>query len=161
MGGIADQRYGPKPVVAVTATILALCCLLVISTTQTEVLFITVAEAGQETSLPDYIFYLAGALIGAAGGSLQAASRTLLVDQVERDRVTEAFGLYALSGKATTFIGPLSIALVTGIVASEGFGLSAQDAQRIGVTPIIVLFALGLALLPMVRSRYHGAPAAA
>ena len=161
LGGIADQRYGPKPVVAVTATILALCCLLVISTTQTEVLFVTVAEAGQETSLPDYIFYLAGALIGAAGGSLQAASRTLLVDQVERDRVTEAFGLYALSGKATTFIGPLSIALVTGIVASEGFGLSAQDAQRIGVTPIIVLFALGLALLPMVRSRYHGAPAVA
>ena len=34
-------------------------------------------------------------------------------------------------------------------------GLSAQDAQRLGVTPIIVLFLIGLALLPLVRSRYQ------
>ena len=160
LGGFADQRFGPKTVVSTAATALALCCILVISTTQTDVLFITVANAGEATSLPDIVFYVAGGVIGAAGGALQAASRTLLVDQVERDRVTEAFGLYALSGKATTFIGPFSIALVTGFFASEAFGLSTQEAQRIGVTPVVLLFVIGLALLPWVKSREYELKAA-
>jgi len=155
LGGRADQRYGPKTVVTWSILILIFCCVLVISTTQTEVLFMPVAAAGGTSSLPDIVFYAAGALIGSAGGAIQAASRTLLVDQVDRDKVTEAFGLYALSGKATTFIGPLSIAFATAFFASEAFGLSAQDAQRLGVTPIIVLFAIGLALLPLVKSRYY------
>lgn len=161
LGGRADQRYGPKVVVTWSILLLAFCCLLVISTTQTEVLFVQIAAAGGESGMPDLVFYLAGALIGAAGGAIQAASRTLLVDQVAPDKVTEAFGLYALSGKATTFIGPLSIAFATAFFASESFGLSAQDAQRLGVTPIIVLFMIGLALLPMVKSRHREAAARA
>ena len=71
--------------------------------------------------------------------------------------MTEAFGLYALSGRATSFIGPLAIGLATGLFASEVFGFSSEDAQRIGVTPIVVLFLAGLALLPWVKSRdYSG-----
>lgn len=153
-GGRIDQAYGPKTVVSGSIVMLTLCCILVISTTQTEVLFISVAEAGTESALPDIVFYVAGALIGATGGSIQAASRTLLVDQVPRDKVTEAFGLYALSGRATAFLGPLSIAFATAFFAGEAFGLWPQDAQRLGVTPIVVLFAIGLALLPLVRSRH-------
>lgn len=160
LGGRADQRYGPKTVVVWSILILILCCVMVISTTQTQVLFVSVAATGADSSLPDITFYLAGALIGSAGGAIQAASRTLLVDQVDRDKVTEAFGLYALSGKATTFIGPLAIAFATAFFASESFGFTAQEAQRLGVTPIIVLFVIGLALLPLVRSRAYQ-PAAA
>lgn len=149
-GGRADQAYGPKFVVNVSILILILCSLLVISTTRTEVLFV---EVGEGSRLPDMLFYAAGALIGAAGGSIQAASRTLLVDQVPRTEVTEAFGLYALSGKATTFIGPLSVAAATAWFSSGAFALSPNDAQRLGVTPILVLFMLGFALLPMVKAR--------
>lgn len=159
LGGRADQRFGPRAVVAATTTLLAFCCILVISTTKTEVLFVSIAAPGESSSLPDIVFYVAGALIGAAGGSLQAASRTLLVDQVDRDRVTEAFGLYALSGKATTFIGPFSIAIVTAYFASEAFGLTTQDAQRLGVTPVVALFLIGLILLPWVTSRHKEAQA--
>ena len=90
------------------------------------------------------VFYVAGCLIGASGAALQAASRTLLVDQVEPARVTEAFGLYALSGKATTFVGPLLVAVATGIF----------ESQRIGVMPVIVLFVAGMILLPFVRSAH-------
>jgi UMF1 family MFS transporter len=157
-GGRADQRYGPKVVVTWSILILIFCCVLVISTTPSQVLFVTVAD-GATSRLPDIVFYMAGGLIGAAGGSIQAASRTLLVDQVDRDRVTEAFGLYALSGKATTFIGPLAIAFATAFFAQEALGLSVQEAQRLGVTPIIVLFAIGLALLPLVKTRYVAAAA--
>lgn len=154
LGGRIDQAVGPKPVVGGAILVLTLCALLVISTTQTEVLFVALPP-GTGENLPDIAFFLAGALIGAAGGAVQAASRTLLVDQVERERVAEAFGLYALSGKATTFIGPFAIALATAYFASERFGLSGEDAQRLGVTPILVLFLLGLALLPFVGSRHR------
>ena len=158
LGGRMDQAFGPKLVVSVSIVILTLCCIVVISTTRTDVLFMTVAGGAGENRLPDIVFYVAGAFIGAAGGSIQAASRTLLVDQVERDRVTEAFGLYALSGRATSFIGPLAIAFATGLFASEVFGLSSEDAQRLGVTPIIVLFVVGLVLLPWVKSREYKVP---
>jgi UMF1 family MFS transporter len=158
LGGRADQTFGPKAVVSVSILVLTVCCILIISTTKSDVLFMTVAPAGTESRLPDIVFYIAGGLIGAVGGSIQAASRTLLVDQVERDKVTEAFGLYALSGRATSFIGPLAIAVATGLFASDAFGLSTQDAQRLGVTPIIVLFLLGLILLPFVRSKQYALP---
>ena len=153
-GGRADQAYGPKFVVNTSILTLILCGMLVISTTRTQVMFI---EVGEGSRLPDMLFYAAGALIGAAGGSIQAASRTLLVDLVPRVQVTEAFGLYALSGKATTFIGPLSVAAATAWFSSGAFALSPDDAQRLGVTPILALFLLGFALLPMVRARVEPA----
>jgi len=144
-GGQVDDRFGPKTVVNASILLLTLCCVLVVSTSPTEVLFMPVGTEAAPSGLPDIVFYIAGCIIGAAGGALQAASRTLLVDQVPADKVTEAFGLYALSGKATTFIGPLLIAQATGLF----------DSQRLGVTPVILLFVLGIALLPMVKSR-HG-----
>lgn len=91
----------------------------------------------------DAIFFACGALIGAAGGALQAASRTLMVRHTTPDRATEAFGLFALSGKVASFMSPALIALVTGISGS----------QRIGISPLIVMFAIGLGLLFFVRAR--------
>lgn len=63
--------------------------------------------------LPDGLFFLCGALIGGAGGALQAAGRTMMVRHATPARATEAFGLYALSGKATAFLAPALIALAT------------------------------------------------
>lgn len=147
-GGRADRAFGPKAVVTGSTLLLILCCVMVMSTTDDEVLFIPVSGA---SGLPDVMFYVAGGLIGAAGGSLQAASRTLLVDQVPRERVTEAFGLYALSGKATSFIAPLSVAAATAWFSSAAF--SPETAQRMGVTPILALFLFGVILLPFVKGQ--------
>lgn len=146
IGGKIDQRLGPKFVVAGCIMLLAAASLIIMSTTTTQVLFMPISPDGFASGLPNLIFYIAGALIGATGGSMQAASRTLLVDQVPRPKVTEAFGLYALSGKATSFIGPLSIAWATGFF----------ESQRLGVTPIVVLFIIGLALLPLVVGHKPG-----
>ncbi len=157
LGGIVDQRYGPKAVVTGSILILTACCLMVISTTRSEVFFVPIA-GGSAAVLPDIVFYVAGGLLGAAGGAIQAASRTLLVDQVARERVTEAFGLYALSGRATSFVGPLAVAVATGLLSSQSLGLSAEDAQRFGVSPIVVLFMLGMVLLPLVESRPYERP---
>ncbi|MBV1897510.1 MAG: MFS transporter, partial [Rhodobacteraceae bacterium] len=90
------------------------------------------------------LFYVAGILIGAAGGAVQSASRHMLTRQGNPDRMTEAFGLYALSGKATSFLAPALIAITTDISGS----------QRLGASPLIVLFALGIVLLIWVKP--HG-----
>ena len=147
IGGKMDDRHGPKLVVTLGIILLTISCLVIVSTAPGEVLFIKVGTAEAPSQLPDIVFYIAGCLIGASGAALQAASRVLLVDQVEPERVTEAFGLYALSGKATTFVGPLLIAVATGMF----------DSQRLGVTPIILLLIAGMVLLPFVRSAHSRA----
>jgi MFS transporter, UMF1 family len=96
---------------------------------------------GPESSLPDIAFYVLGALIGAGAGVLQSASRTMMVRQSPPDRMAESFGLFALTGKATSFLAPLSIAVVTDL----------SDSQRIGVMPLIVMFLIGLVLLWWVK----------
>ena len=54
-------------------------------------------------------YLVLGCLIGAAGGPLQAASRTLLIRIAPKDRIAQYFGLFALTGKVTSFVGPLLI----------------------------------------------------
>ncbi|WP_172297769.1 MFS transporter [Pseudoruegeria sp. HB172150] len=138
IGGKADRAFGPMPVIRTCIVILLFVAVLIASISPTSVLGISVGEG---SSLPDMAFYLAGALIGAAGGALQSASRTMMVRQANPERMTEAFGLYALAGKATTFIAPAAIAVVSDISGS----------QRLGVTPLIVLFLVGLILLAWVK----------
>jgi UMF1 family MFS transporter len=115
-------------------------CAVILLTTRTSVLGLAVPEGSR---LPDRIFMLAGGLLGAAAGALQAASRTFLIDQAEgRVAPTQAFGLFALSGRVTAFIGPALIAVVT----------AATGSQRAGVSPVILLFLVGLVLLYWVKT---------
>ena len=149
-GGRLDDRFGPKRVVSVSIVALSLVSLAIVLTDKDTALLVDVAPG---SALPDIVFYCCGALIGAFGGALQAASRTLLADQADPGRMTEAFGLYALSGKATSFLAPALIAFTTGVVAVGWLGLGSEDAQRLGISPIVGLFLIGLLLLPLVRAR--------
>ncbi|WP_425039948.1 MFS transporter [Primorskyibacter sp. S187A] len=138
LGGRADSRFGPRPVI--TASILALT-LAAISTVLVSRDTVFGMAVGEGSSLPDIVFYVIGAVIGAAGGTLQSASRTMMVRQADPGRMTEAFGLYALAGKATSFIAPLLIGTVTALTGS----------QQLGVSPLIGLFLIGLILLRWVK----------
>jgi UMF1 family MFS transporter len=55
------------------------------------------------------------------------------------------FGLYALSGKATAFLGPALVATVT----------AAAGSQRAGIATIIAFFVVGLVLLAFVPEPPH------
>lgn len=140
IGGKLDARYGPKPVIGWSIVVLLLVCTVIVGLDRTQLWGIPL-EAG--SSMPDIIFYICGGLIGAAGGPLQAASRTLLVRHTTPDRATEAFGLFALSGKVASFISPFLIALVSYF----------SQSARIGISPVILLFALGLVLLIWVKPK--------
>jgi len=75
---------------------------------------------------------------------VQSSSRNMMTRQANQKRMTEGFGLYALSGKATTFLAPWLIAVTTDLTGN----------QRLGVSPLIGLFCLGLILLIWVKP--HG-----
>jgi len=138
VGGRADHRFGPKPVITVCILVLTSVSLIIVFVSRESVLGIAV---GPESTLPDQAFYVLGAIIGAAGGAVQSASRTMMVRQANPERMTEAFGLYALAGKATSFIAPLAIGITT----------AATSSQRLGITPLIGLFLIGLFLLIWVK----------
>lgn len=74
-------------------------------------------------------------------GPVQSASRSLMVRLIaHREMSTEMFGLYALSGRITAFIGPWLLGVVT---LSSG-------SQRVGMATVLVFFMLGaLLLLPV------------
>ncbi len=140
IGGYADKSFGPKPVVRAAVIILIGISILVLGTSREAILGMPVEPA---SALPDYVFYFCGSMIGAAGGALQGASRTLLVHQAEgRVPMTEAFGLFALSGKATAFLAPWLITYAT----------AATGSQAMGISPVIGLFAIGLVLLYWVKT---------
>ncbi|MEM7446268.1 MAG: MFS transporter, partial [Pseudomonadota bacterium] len=88
------------------------------------------------------IFIALALCLGLFVGPAQAASRSLLARLSPAEDVTKMFGLYALTGKSISFVGPLLFASVT----------SAFDSQRIGMTVILALFILGALLLLTVRS---------
>ena len=146
IGGLLDDRLGPKTVVSWSLGLLLLCCIGVVSTSRDQIFFlIDVAPraAGDPmfSAAPDIVYLILGGLIGAGAGPMQAASRTLLVKLAPRDRMTQYFGLYALTGKVTSFVGPLSVGIVTQL----------SNSQRIGIIPMIALFGIGLVLLTRVR----------
>ena len=139
VGGKMDSARGPKPVMTLSIWVLIAVCLVIAGMTPDSLFGLALAPG-----MADKIFYACGMLIGAAGGALQSSSRTMMVFHTTPQRATESFGLYALSGKVTSFIAPAAVALATTISGS----------QRIGIAiPLILLFLLGMVLLVWVKPK--------
>jgi UMF1 family MFS transporter len=92
-------------------------------------------------------FWVGGIGIGTFVGPAQSASRSLMAKLSPADEHAAYFGLYALSGKATAFLGPAIVASVT----------AASGSQRIGLAAIIPFFVIGLlAIWAVEEPRWRG-----
>ncbi|WP_375414287.1 MFS transporter [uncultured Bradyrhizobium sp.] len=145
MGGKLDDRLGPKRVISGSLIILLLSVIWILTVDRDHVLLFEVAPpvpgGGLFAAAAEKAYLLLGCLIGMAGGPLQAASRTLLIRMAPQDRIAQYFGLFALTGKVTSFVGPLLIGIVTAVTAS----------QKAGMAVLVVFFLAGLMLLRRVR----------
>jgi MFS transporter, UMF1 family len=145
LGGKLDDALGPKRVIAGSMMLLLLSIISILLIDRETILFMKVTppvSGGGLFAAPAEKAYLAlGCLIGMAGGPLQAASRTLLIRLAPQDRIGQFFGLFALTGKVTSFMGPLLIGVVTAITAS----------QKAGMAVLVLFFVAGLGLLARVR----------
>jgi len=147
LGGALVDRLGAKTVVLVALALMMVALVGILSVRPGQIgpfpvelpqpgrtLFDSAAERAQLSI---------GALIGVAFGAILASARIILVQLAPPDRLTQFFGLFALSGRITAFLGPLCVAVATQLLAS----------QRAGIAVLLVFFALGMGLLLTVRTR--------
>lgn len=140
LGGRADTRFGPKPVVITSIWVLIGVCFMLVNLSRDSMFGIQLAEGSMT---PDIVFYVCGVLIGGMGGVMQASSRTLMVRHCDMNAPTESFGLYGLTGRATAFIAPFLIGVATTVTGNT----------QLGVSPLLALFLLGLIMLRWVNPR--------
>ena len=138
ISGKYDRKLGPLPVIYFHIFVLIIVSLCIIGMSRTSFYGLGLAEG---STLPDVLFYICGAAIGGSGGGIYSASRSMMVRHTNPARPTEAFGLFALAGKATAFLAPLLIGIFT-------YWLN--DA-RLGFAPVVGLFILGMLLLRWVH----------
>ena len=123
--GFVDDRLGGKRTILVTLVALTACSLLAVWAPSVGWL------------------WLAGLVLGLFVGPNQSASRTLLARFVPEQHTASFFGLFAFSGKITTFAGPLLLGIVT----------EATGSQRLGVATVVGFFVVGGLLLLTVDER--------
>ena len=145
LGGKLDDKLGPKRVISGSMLILLLSIVAILLVDKDSILFVKVAAPAPGGALfsgaAERAYLVLGCLIGTAGGPLQAASRTLLIHMAPKDRIAQYFGLFALTGKVTSFVGPLLIGVVTAVT----------ESQKAGMAVLVPFFAAGLVLLARVR----------
>ena len=86
-------------------------------------------------------FYFVGLLAGAAMGSSQSTSRSLMSKLTPSDKKTEFFGFYSFFGKSSAVVGPLVFGLISYLTKS----------QRIAIISIALFFIIGMLILTKVK----------
>ncbi len=103
-------------------------------------------------------FYIIGALAGFALTGVQSVSRTLVSYFAPEGRSAEFYGIFAVTGRTSSFIGPT----IYGFLAFEAFkyfentrGLSTilaeQAGQRVALGSIVIFLIAGLLILIAVK----------
>ena len=87
------------------------------------------------------VFWAVGIVLGIFIGPAGSASRSMMARLAPAHQRTEMFGIFALTGKVTAFIGPFLFGTATWLF----------DTQRAGMATILVMFVVGAALLTRVR----------
>ncbi len=151
-GGWLDQRIGPKNALIVELTGIVLVLFLGLSITRDAALFGLIPNVRLNdwpffSGSSDFIYLAQGALIAVFATANIASSRSMLIHVAPPGMRGEFFGLFAIAGTVTVWVGPLMI---------EQFTRWSGD-QRIGMSAIALLFFLGLAVLLTVKSERQSA----
>lgn len=125
VGGWADDRFGPKPVILVS--------LIVLIASGTAVLFVQ----GKE------LFWVFGLILTIFVGPVQSASRSFMARITPPGREGEMFGLYATTGRAVSFLGP----------ALTGLFVTLTSDTRYGILGIVIVLLAGLLLMLPVNAK--------
>ena len=92
-----------------------------------------------------HVFWVWGLLLCVFVGPAQSASRSFLARLVPAGREGEVFGLYATTGRAVSFLAPLSFAVF--VEVGRAVLPAGVDAQYFGVLGLVLVLLAGLLLL--------------
>jgi MFS transporter, UMF1 family len=146
LAGWMDLKIGSRrsAMIFVAGSLLAI--VLVCSTSPDTALFIRLSQplqhyGGMFPTIPDIVFCVAQVLAATFVTGGLSSSRALMGKLAPPAMLNEFFGVYAMSGTATSFIGPLAIGVVTTL----------SHSQRIGIASGIAFLVVGMLLLLRVR----------
>jgi len=94
-----------------------------------------IAYYSPETNNPKEWFWVAGVFLGLMVGPNQSCSRSLMARLTPKEKQNEFFGFFALTGKATSFLGPLFFGIVTKF-----------HSQQMALWVVIILLLIGFIL---------------
>tara|TARA_B100001123_G_scaffold431014_1_gene551842 strand:- start:675 stop:1907 length:1233 start_codon:yes stop_codon:yes gene_type:complete len=118
-GGIVNDKYGSKIVIIFSLIGLILSSIIILFTFSAKT------------------FFFLAAINGLFIGPIQSASRVVIASMLNKNNQGKGFGLFATSGKLTSFLGPLLVSTITFLT----------NSQRIGFAAAIILLLAGLIVL--------------
>lgn len=143
LGGFMDARFGPRQAVRIEVLGALLCLVGQISMGRDHMFFIIHFDPAAQAplwngpmfrTLPEVVYLLIGLGTGVFVTGQYASSRTLLTRLVPEAKAASFFGLYALSGTVTAWLGAFLVGMATAIFKT----------QQAGFAPIALLLCLGL-----------------
>lgn len=150
-GGWLDNKVGVKRALIIEVVGMVSAMAIQLSVTQETLLFglienYQVWDGLIFQTLSDLV-YLGGIVVVAIAATASiSSSRTMLVVLAPEGRSGEFFGLYAIAGTITVWMGPLLVETFT----------TAFNSQQIGMASIGILFAIGVAVLTSVKMEKSG-----
>jgi MFS transporter, UMF1 family len=140
--GRLDARLGSKTMIVISLVLLLVATIGIVSTGPGFTLFGLVPLSTQSSrglfgTAAEKAYILYGLLIGLAFGPVQASSRSYLARSVSLTEAGRYFGIYALSGRATSFMATLMFSVVT----------TWSGSARYGMATLAIFLAGGLILL--------------
>ena len=149
LASVFDRVLGPKRALQVelVGTIVGIVALLAVSPAGVRYVFSADPAAAPLwggpvfTKLPELVFLAIGGVIAVFNTAIFASSRTFLTHLIPPGKSGAFFGLYALSGTATVWLGPLVVQAA----------VSHFQSQQAGNVAIAILLGLGLIPLALVR----------
>jgi UMF1 family MFS transporter len=137
-----DTAFGSKWVVTASLATLTLATAGIVSTGPGYTLLGLVQLSPMDTgglfgTAAEKAYIIYGLFVGLAFGPVQASSRSYLARSVTAEEAGRYFGLYALAGRATSFLAPFLVATVTTLAGST----------RLGMAVILIFLAGGMAIL--------------
>lgn len=147
-GGWLDHAIGAKRAVMIEIGVTLVCLVAMVSMSPQAMFFVVPVEPGGRVwggplfqTAPELAYLIAGMVIAVSITAAYASSRTLMARLAPAGMEGEIFGLYALAGSATVWIGPTLVAYFT----------TAYQNQQAGFASIVLLLLGGIAVLAFVK----------
>jgi UMF1 family MFS transporter len=156
MGGQMDARLGSKRSIQITIAVTALATLVAVTCGPDQALFIPYSEHAPATdafpyfqSTPERIYLGLYAVLATFISAAFSTSRSMMARIAPISMMSQFFGLYALSGSATAFLGHGMVTFFTSLFESQSIGLGSA----------VLLLVIGLLLMHWVVENRSEIPA--
>lgn len=138
VSGYLDDRFGFRRVILASLLVWLVAGFIMLGLAPDRIFFVIVVAAPTPTGFLDapaeQAFMMAALLVGLMAGPLQASFRSGIVHLSPPEHMGQHFGLLALSGRSTAFVGQLAAGAITGLTGQ----------QQSAVLVVLVLLTIGL-----------------